>query len=91
MHQHRYLAGELTSPATVPTGTALGRVVSMLGDNPKITVRTISQKMGVSVGTAHTLKRQASLFIVQSDLNMNKSEETGEAARPSTISCEVPP
>jgi hypothetical protein len=80
-HQYRYLAGKLLNPAGVPTGTRLGRVVEMLVDNEKTTVRAISKTLRVSVGTAHTLRRQALAFNVQSDLNMNKSDQKRDAAR----------
>jgi hypothetical protein len=83
-HQYLYLAGERPNPAAVPKGTPLGRVVEMLVDNKKTTVRAIAQTLRVSVGTAHALRRQASAFNVQSDLNMNKGDQKREAARMGT-------
>src|SRR5262249_23556764 len=80
-HQYRFLAGELPGPAALPKGTRLGRVVEMLRDNEKTTVRQIAEAVSVSVGTAHTLRRQATAFNVQSDLNMNKSDRQCDAER----------
>jgi hypothetical protein len=83
-HQHRFPAGELPGPAPLPRGTRLGRVVEMLRDNEKITVRQIAKAVGVSVGTAQTLRRQATAFNVQSDLNMNKCDKQRAAGRSRT-------
>jgi hypothetical protein len=74
-HQYRFLVGELPDPAAVPTETRLGRVVEILRENGKITVREIAKALSVSAGTAHTLRRQATAFNVQSNLNMNNSDQ----------------
>jgi hypothetical protein len=74
-HQYRYLAGELPEPAVVSTETRLGRVVEMLCEKEKITVRQIAEAMGVS--KAHKLKIQATAFTVHEVVNMNKSDAAG--------------
>jgi hypothetical protein len=83
-HQYRFLIGELPEPAAFSRGTRLARVVEMLRENENLTVRQIAKALSVSVGTAHTLRRQATAFNVQSDLNMNKRDEQRGAARPNT-------
>jgi hypothetical protein len=74
-HQYRYLAGEVPEPAPVPEGTSLGRVVEMLRENERMTVRQIAKALSASVGKAHKLKMQAAAFTVHEVVNMNAREQ----------------
>jgi hypothetical protein len=72
--QYRFLAGLRPAGADMPRGSQLATAASLYADG--MTIRDVAEKMGVSVGKAHTLKMKAAAFNVQPHVNMNTAPET---------------
>lgn len=60
----------------MPRGSQLATAASLYADG--MTIRDVAEKMGVSVGKAHTLKMKAAAFNVQPHVNMNAEQEVGD-------------
>jgi hypothetical protein len=74
--QFRFHAGLRPTAAEMPRGGQLAMAASLYAEGK--TVRSVADKMGVSVGKAHKLKMEAAAFNVQPQVNMNAPQDVGD-------------